>query len=82
MDIHRKSLSRLLFGQVPADFADWVDFVAITSLLAFHWQVELEVYALLSLALGLPYLVVGPMLAKYIDKGSVGNALIFSSLGR
>lgn len=68
-----KQLRRLLAGQAPADFADWLDYLAIAALLAFSWQAEPVVFALFAVALGLPYVLVG--------FASVSSAFVIVSFG-
>jgi predicted MFS family arabinose efflux permease len=75
-------LRRLLAAQLPADFADWLDFVAIGALLAFVWNAEPFVFAVLAVSLGLPYLVVGPFAGVLVDRMDLKNVLILSNLGR
>ena len=75
-------LRRLLLAQMPADFADWLDFVAIGALLAFVWQVEPVVFALLAVSMGLPYLLVGPLAGVLVDRSQIRTVLIWSNLGR
>lgn len=87
MHIHRslgrhRGLATLLVGQVPADFADWLDFVAIGALLGFVWQVEPSVFAWLGVAIGLPYLVVGPIAGVLADRWDLRRVLIVCNLGR
>ena len=55
-------LRRLILAGIPADFADWLDYVAI--------------------ALGLPYLIIGPFAGALIDKSDLRIVLIASNLGR
>lgn len=82
----RKPLSRdvrkLLIAQIPADFADWLDFVAIGALLAFVWQVDTVVFAVLAVSFGLPYLSVGPFAGVLVDRANINRVLILSNLGR
>ena len=75
-------LRRLLIAQVPADFSDWLDFVALGALLAFVWQAPPLVFALLAVAMGLPYLVVGPLAGALVDRSPIRSVLIGSNLGR
>lgn len=82
----RKTISpdvrKLLSAQVPADVADWLDFVAIGALLAFVWQVDPFVFAVLAVSFGLPYLVVGPVAGALVDRTNINRVLILSNLGR
>ncbi|MFV2052440.1 MFS transporter [Aliiroseovarius sp. YM-037] len=75
-------LRRLLLAQLPADFADWLDFVAIGALLAFTWGAEPIVFALLAVCLGLPYVLIGPVAGVLVDRTSIKAVLITSNLGR
>lgn len=75
-------LRRVLAAQLPADFADWLDFVAISALLAFVWHAEPFVFAVLAVSLGLPYLIVGPFAGVLVDRIDLKSVLILSNLGR
>ncbi|MTI01102.1 MFS transporter [Roseibium sp. RKSG952] len=75
-------LIQLLAAQIPADFSDWLDFVAIGVLLAFVWGVDPYVFALLAVAFGLPYLVVGPFAGVLVDRTGIKSTLVLSNLGR
>lgn len=76
------ALRQLLIAQIPADFADWLDFVAIGALLAFVWQVDPFVFAVLAVSFGAPYLVVGPFAGVLVDRADINRILILSNLGR
>ena len=69
-------------AQIPADFADWLDFAAIGALLSFHWNAELLVFAFLAVAMGLPYILVGPFAGALADRSPIRAILIASNLGR
>ncbi|HQY43202.1 MAG TPA: MFS transporter [Paracoccaceae bacterium] len=75
-------LRRLLLAQAPADFADWMDAVAIIALLAYHWHVAPLIFAFLAVAFALPYLIVGPAAGALVDRMDVRRILILSNLGR
>ena len=75
-------LRRLLLAQAPADFADWLDFVAIGALLAFTWTADPFVFAVLAVAMGLPYLVVGPFAGSLVDRSDTRRILVWSNVGR
>ena len=77
-----KQLRRLVLAGIPADFADWLDYVAIVALLAYTWQSGPWSLALLALALGLPYLIVGPFAGALVDKVDLRLVLILSNMGR
>lgn len=76
------ALRRLLLAQAPADFADWLDAVAIIALLAYHWQVSPLIFAFLAVAFALPYLIVGPAAGALVDRMDLRRILFLSNLGR
>lgn len=76
------ALRRLLVAQAPADFADWLDAVAIIALLAYHWQVAPLVFAFLAVAFALPYLIIGPAAGALVDRMDLRRILLLSNLGR
>ncbi|MEJ6395327.1 MFS transporter [Gymnodinialimonas sp. 2305UL16-5] len=75
-------IRKLLLAQLPADFSDWLDFVAIGTLLAFVWDAPSIAYALLAVGMGAPYLIVGPVAGALVDRVQIKTVLIFSNLGR
>jgi len=77
-----KNLSRLLIAQIPADFADWLDFVAIGTLLAFSWNAEPMTFALLAVAMGLPYLLIGVFAGAIVDRADLRMVMIASNIAR
>ncbi|WP_227284278.1 MFS transporter [Boseongicola sp. H5] len=80
--LSNRDFRTLMMGQLPADFADWLDFVAIGALLAFVWTVDPFVFALLAVSMGLPYLVVGLWAGAVVDRVNVKSVLILSNIGR
>ena len=77
-----KGLSRLLIAQIPADFADWLDYVAIGALLAFTWGAGPMAFAWLAAAMGSPYLLVGIFAGTVVDKSDLRTILVLSNLAR
>lgn len=75
-------LRRLFLAQIPADFADWLDFVAISALLAFGWQSDPIIFAYLAVSMGLPYVIVGPFAGALVDRLDLRTVMIWSNLGR
>lgn len=73
---------RLALASIPADFADWLDYAAVVALLVFAWGEGPFVLALFGFALTLPYVLIGPLLAVYIDRTPLGRVLVLSNLGR
>ncbi|PSK88542.1 putative MFS family arabinose efflux permease [Limimaricola soesokkakensis] len=77
-----RGLGPLLLAQLPADFADWLDFVAVTALLTFTWSAPTHAYAWLAVGLGLPYLTVGLFAGALVDRLDLNRVLIWSNIGR
>ncbi|EYD73030.1 MFS transporter [Limimaricola hongkongensis] len=77
-----RGLGPLLLAQVPADFADWLDFVAVTALLAFTWSAPTQAFAWLAVGLGLPYLTVGLVAGALVDRLDLNRVLVWSNIGR
>ncbi|MDB5505431.1 MAG: putative NreB protein [Devosia sp.] len=73
---------RLLLAGIPADFSDWLDYVAVVALLVYTWQQGPFILALFAVALTLPYVIAGPLLATLIDRSDLRRVLIISNLGR
>ncbi|NRP89052.1 putative multidrug resistance protein MdtD [Ensifer adhaerens] len=75
-------LRRLLFAQIPSDLADWLDFVALSALVAFQWQLGPVAVASLTLALALPYVVLAPAVGVLVDRSDQRTLLIASNIIR
>src|SRR5690554_743408 len=73
---------RLALACVPADFADWLDYAAIVALLVYGWGQGPVTLALFALALSLPYVIVGPLLAVLVDRAPLRGVLFATNLGR
>ncbi|MEO1606958.1 MAG: MFS transporter, partial [Pseudomonadota bacterium] len=80
--LKNSELRKLFAAQLPADFADWLDFVAIGALLAFVWDAPSYAYALLAVGMGTPYLIIGPFAGVLVDRWPIKAVLIWSNLGR
>lgn len=74
--------TRLLVAQVPSDLSDWLDFTAIGALLAYAWSVENWVFALLAVAMGLPYMIVGPLAGVIADRLPTRGVMVWSNAAK
>src|SRR3954468_9640881 len=75
-------LRRLMVASVPADLADWLDYVAIIALLIYSWQQGPFALAWLTVAMSIPALIVGPFTAVLVDRSDLRWALVASNAGR
>ena len=73
---------RLVLASIPADFADWLDYAAIIALLVFAWGEGPFTLALFAVALTVPYVTAGPLLAVLVDRMPLQLVLVLSNLGR
>lgn len=73
---------RLLLAAIPADFADWFDYVAVVALIAYVWGEGPVALGFLALAFALPYVIAGPLLATWVDRADLKRVLLLSNLGR
>ena len=75
-------LRRLMAASIPADLADWLDYVAIIALVVYGWQQGPFALALLTVAISLPALLVGPFTAVLVDRADLRLALVIANAGR
>lgn len=73
---------QLILSQVPADFSDWLDYVAIAVLLGFVWHADATSFAWLGVAMALPYTLFGPIAGVLVDRWPLRKLLIASNLLR
>jgi MFS family permease len=73
---------RLLLGGAPADFADWLDFVAIIAVIVYAWQQGPFELALFAVSSTLPYVAVAPFLAAWVDRTDLKRVLVLSNVIR
>ena len=73
---------RLLLGSAPADFADWLDYVALIAVITYVWQHGPFELALFAIALTLPYVTAGPFLAAWVDRTSLKRVLVATNVVR
>lgn len=76
------ALRRLMAASVPADLADWLDYVAIIALIVYGWQQGPLALAILTVVMSIPALIVGPLTAVWVDRTDLRTALVLSNAGR
>ena len=78
----RPAPRRLALACVPADFSDWLDYAAVVALLVYGWGQGPTILAVFALALSLPYVLVGPLLAVLVDRLPLRHTLFVTNIGR
>ena len=65
----RNKAYRSLFGaQVFSDLGNWLDFVAIQVIVAYHWGLGEAAIASVIIVLGLPWVIIGPLASVFVDR--------------
>jgi MFS family permease len=74
---------RLLFaGQVVSDLGDWLDLLALLTLIAFTWHLGAAALAALNLAFLLPWALLGPFAGVLADRWPRRTTMVCCDLGR
>ncbi|WP_394189202.1 MFS transporter [Paenisporosarcina quisquiliarum] len=66
--LKERSFRRLFFAQVFSDFGNWLDFTALAVLVAYHWKMGPGAIAALTIAVGIPWVLVGPFASVWTDR--------------
>ncbi|HZG85032.1 MFS transporter [Paenibacillus sp.] len=67
---------RLFVGQTLSDAANWLDFLALGAVIVYVWGYGAFELALLSLCIGLPWVVVGPLAGVRVGRSSGRTVLV------
>jgi MFS family permease len=60
---------RFLFtGQVISDLGDWLDVIALFTLIVYRWNLGASALAILSVALALPWAIIAPLAGVWADR--------------
>jgi len=73
--LSRPAYRRLFAGQAMSDFANWLDFLALSAVIVYAWGHGAFALAALSVCIGLPWVVVGPWCSFRVGRFS-GRAVL------
>ncbi|MBT2680906.1 MFS transporter [Bacillus sp. ISL-35] len=60
---------RSLFGaQVFSDLGNWLDFIAIQVIVAYHWGLGEAAIASVIIIMGIPWVIIGPLASVFVDR--------------
>lgn len=60
---------RSLFGaQVFSDLGNWLDFIAIQVIVAYHWGLGEAAIASVIIIMGIPWVLIGPLTSVFVDR--------------
>ncbi len=71
-----RGFRRLFIGQALSDSANWLDFIALSVLVVYTWGYGSMAVALLSVCIGVPWVVVGPLMSGRTGRWSGKKVLI------
>ncbi|MGO4345695.1 MFS transporter [Paenibacillus sp. MCAF9] len=80
--LRAKSFRQLFIGQLLSDLANWLDFIALSALIVYAWNHGSMAVAALSICVGLPYVIVGPLMSVRLSYISGKSLLIGCDLLR
>lgn len=65
----RNKAYRSLFGsQVFSDLGNWLDFIAVQVIVAYHWGLGEAAIASVIIVMGVPWVIIGPLASVFVDK--------------
>jgi MFS family permease len=74
---------RLLFsGQCVSNLGDWLDFIALTVLIAYVWEMGPSALAALSIAIAIPWIFVAPFAGVWVDRWPKKRVMVGTDLLR
>jgi len=73
---------KLFTGQIFSEFGNWLDLIALTVLIVYHWNMGPGGMAALLVAQGIPMVFIGPMIAVWADRYSKRNLMLICDLLR
>ncbi|GIN94760.1 putative MFS-type transporter YfiS [Siminovitchia terrae] len=60
---------RSLFGaQIFSDLGNWLDLITLQVIVAYHWGLDEMAIAAVIIALGLPWVIIGPFASVFVDR--------------
>lgn len=60
---------RSLFGaQIFSDLGNWLDLITLQVIVAYHWGLDEMALAAVIIALGLPWVIIGPFASVFVDR--------------
>ncbi|HHY26290.1 MAG TPA: MFS transporter [Desulfitobacterium dehalogenans] len=77
-----RGFRRLIGGQVLSDLANWLDFIALSTLIIYTWGYDSAAIAALSVCMGLPWVIIGPLSSVRIARLPGRHVLVVCDLLR
>ncbi|WP_059169966.1 MFS transporter [Bacillus sp. FJAT-27445] len=66
--LRNRSFRSLFTAQVFSDLGNWLDFIAIQVVVAYHWGLGEAAIASVIIALALPWVIIGPFAGVFVER--------------
>ncbi|PLR97735.1 MFS transporter [Bacillus sp. T33-2] len=66
--LKNKSYRSLFGAQIFSDLGNWLDFVTLQVIVAYHWQLGETAIAAVIIVMALPWVVIGPFASVFVDR--------------
>jgi MFS family permease len=80
--LRQREFRKLFASQAMSGLGDWLDFVALLTLVAYHWKSGAFGLAALAIAMAAPWVVVAPFAGVWADRLPIRAALVGSDVLR
>ncbi len=80
--LRQRNYGKIFIAQVLSDLGNWLDFIALNTLIVYVWDLGPEAVAALVITFGLPWVLVGPIASVWIDRLPKRAVMISSDLIR
>ena len=80
--LRQRNYGKIFIAQVLSDLGNWLDFIALNTLIVYVWDLGPEAVAALVITFGLPWVLVGPIAGVWIDRLPKRAVMISSDLIR
>jgi MFS family permease len=77
-----KGFRTLFFSQVFSSVGNWLDMLTIQVLISFKWGLGLEANAATVLVMSIPFIIIGPITAIWVDRIQPKKILLISTFFR
>ncbi|MCM3428208.1 MULTISPECIES: MFS transporter [Brevibacillus] len=77
--LRNRSYRTFFLSQIFADLGNWLDLLAIGALITFTWNLGLAANSAAVIAMGAPFLFVGPLASVWVDRLSCRTVLLLST---
>lgn len=80
--LSNRSYRTFFFSQLFTDLGNWLDLLAVGALITFTWKLGLEANSAAVIAMGAPFLLIGPVASVWVDRLSSRFVLLLSTFLR